>query len=127
MTAVADMSQAGPVAFVVRGAPYGRRSARAELDVVLLAAAVGRPLRLYFIGNALWQVVAGRDPAAAELPAGYRAWAGVSELTDVSAFAEPRRLAWLAGHGYETLLPVVAMEHDRMREDWRGCERVLVL
>lgn len=127
MTRNANAAPFGDVAFVVRGTRYGRRSARSELDVVLLAAAVEHPVRLYFVGSGIWQIVAGGDPASARLPSGYRAWASITELTRVAAFAEPERLDWLAARGYRTVLPVDPMPSARMSAHWRDCVRVLVL
>ncbi len=115
------------IALLVRGQPYARRSARSELDIALLAASVERPLRLYFLGAAVLQLLQDRETGPAELPAGYRAWASLPELTSVQAFAEARRLDWLRARALPLLLDPQPLSPEAMRVHWRDCGRVLVL
>lgn len=114
------------LALVIRSLPYARRSARAELDVALAAAALEWPLHLYFLGAAVLQLVPEREPGPVRLPAGYRAWSGLPELTDVRAFAEPAWLARLARQPAPLLLLPEPLDAAAMREHWRGCAAVSV-
>ncbi|MEJ8568436.1 hypothetical protein [Elongatibacter sediminis] len=115
------------VAMIVRTRPYRQRSARTQLDVALLAAAVECPLRLYFLGAAALQLASAREVGAAQLPAGYRAWASLPELTALHAFVEPDWIDWLQRHGDGPVIDVNPMQTEHMRSDWRACRRVLVL
>lgn len=115
------------IALIVRSPPYRQRAARTQVDVALLAAALDRPLRLYFVGAAVMQLLAARDTADARLPAGYRAWASLPELTSVRVFAEPSWLARLQRSGADLLLQAEPMDAAVMRSDWRDCKTVLVL
>jgi hypothetical protein len=112
---------------VLRSAAYQQRSARSQLDVALLAAALDAPLRLYFMGESALQLVGNRDTRPAGLPVGYRGWASLTGLTSVSAFIEPAWLERLSDLGIEPLLPVKAKSKAQMRTDWRKCARILVL
>ena len=118
---------AGTIGLVMRSGPYHQRSARGQLDVALAASALEQPLRLYFLGAAVLQLLGTREPGAAHLPAGYRAWASLSELTVVTAFAEPGWLEWLAQCGNRPVLPLEAASRQQMQADWRACHKVLVL
>lgn len=115
------------IGLIVRSAPYLQRSARSQLDVALVAAALEAPLRLYFLADAALQLAGGRDARSAGLPAGYRGWASLTEMTRVSAFIEPGWLERMSALGITTLLPAVARSKDQMRADWHKCARLLVL
>ena len=115
------------LALLVRGRPYRQRAARADLDLALAAAALDFDLDLYFLGVAVLQVAAGRDGAAALLPAGYRAWAALPELTGVRAYAERAWLERCARDSIDLLLPVQALDAAGMKARWRECRHVLLL
>jgi hypothetical protein len=115
------------IGLVLRSVPYEQRSARAQLDVALAAAALEQPLQLYFLGDSVLQLLCDRGPAAAQLPAGYRAWASLPELTPVSAFAETAWVEWLQRGNLELSLPLRAASRHQMRADWSACHRVVVL
>jgi hypothetical protein len=115
------------IGLVVRSGPYQQRSARSQLDVALVAAALEAPLRLYFLADAALQLVGERDSRPAGLPAGYRGWASLTGMTKVSAFVEPAWLERMAELGIEPLLPVKARSRAGMRADWQQCARLLVL
>ena len=116
----------GAIGLVLRSGPYHQRSARAQLDVALAAAALEQPLRLYFLGAAVLQLLGCREPAKAHLPPGYRAWASLPELTAVTAFAEAGWLDWLEQNGMTSVLPLETATRQQMQADWRACQRVLV-
>lgn len=115
------------VGLVVRSGPYQQRSARSQLDVALVAAALEAPLRLYFLGSAALQLAGERDARNAGLPAGYRGWASLTGLTGVSGFVEAAWLERLLELGTGPLLPVKARSKAEMRADWQNCARLLVL
>jgi sulfur relay (sulfurtransferase) DsrF/TusC family protein len=115
------------LALLVRGRPYRQRAARADLDLALAAAALDFDLDLYFIGAGLLQLVAGRDGAAALLPAGYRAWGTLPGLTGLRAYAERAWLERCARDGLDLLLPVQALDADGMKARWRRCRHALLL
>lgn len=115
------------IGLVVRPVPYAQRSARAQVDVALAAAALEQPLHLYFLGDSVLQLLSGREPPAAHLPAGYRAWASLPELTLVSAFAETAWVNWLQQARLEVALPIKAASRSQMRAGWSACHRVAVL
>jgi hypothetical protein len=72
-------------------------------------------------------VAAGRDGAAALLPAGYRAWAALPELTALRAYAERAWLERCARDSIDLLLPVQALDAAGMKARWRECRHVLLL
>lgn len=115
------------LALLVRGRPYRQRAARADLDLALAAAALDFDLDLYFLGAGLLQLAAGRDGAAALLPAGYRAWAALPDLTGLRAFAEREWLDRCARDSIELLLPVQALGAAEMKDRWRRCRHALLL
>jgi len=115
------------IGLVVRSAPYQQRSARSQLDVALIAAALEAPLRLYFLADAALQLAGERDARSAGLPAGYRGWASLTGMTRVSAFIEPDWLERMSELGITPLLPVKTRSKDQMRADWHKCARLLVL
>ncbi len=115
---------------VIRSTAYAQRSTRTQLDVALLAASVDFDLRLYFLGAAVLQLTARGDMAAAQLPAGYRAWAslpGLFEHAGLVAFAEPEWLNRLHKNGLQSCLPVQASTASDMRQDWFECDKLLTL
>jgi len=115
------------IGLVVRTDPYRQRAARTQLDVALVAAALGQPLRIYFVGQAALQLLAGRDPAAARLPAGYRGWGSLPEMTSVHAFMENDWHEFLLRNGLEPVLEATPVSRQQMRADWSACRKVLVL
>ena len=112
-------------AFLVTTSPYQQRSARSQLDVALIAAALERPLQLYFLGESAMQLIRQRDLESANLPAGYRAWASLPEMADVETYIEKPWFDRLAG--VELVLNPQALNSKQMRERWETCEKVLVL
>jgi sulfur relay (sulfurtransferase) DsrF/TusC family protein len=123
------MARAGRhrLVLLLRGRPYRQRAARADLDLALTAAALDFDLDLYFLGAALLQLAAGRDGAAALLPAGYRAWGALPDLTGLRAYAEREWLERCARHSIELLLPVQGLDADEMTDRWRQCRHALLL
>jgi hypothetical protein len=82
---------------------------------------------LYFLAGAAMQLAGERDARKAGLPAGYRGWASLPEMTRVSAFIEPGWLERMSELGITPLLPVKARSKEQMRADWHECARLLVL
>jgi len=126
------MNPAAPfcLGLVVRSAAYAQRSARSQLDIALLAASVDFDLRVYFLGAAVLQLTARGDLHPAQLPAGYRAWAGLPELfesAELQVFAEPEWLDKLRSNGLQTCLPTEASTAWDMRRNWTLCDRLLIL
>lgn len=115
---------------VIRSSAYAQRSTRTQLDVALLAATLDFNLHLYFIGNAVLQLIGRGDTSVALLPAGYRAWASLPELSEqgeLQAFAEVAWLDKLSRNGLQTCLPVKACTHFEMRREMIHCDRLLTL
>lgn len=117
----------GRLALLVRDYPYRRRVARASLDTALAAAALEFELELYFLGQAVLQLAAGRDPAPALLPPGYRGWAALPELTDLRAYADRRWLQRCERDGIELVLTPEPLGADDMARRWRACRQALLL
>ena len=115
------------LALVVRSHPYAARSARENLDLALAAAALDRPLQLYFIGAALLQLVAQRDVSAALLPTGYRAWSSLPGLGEAQFYAEREWLKRCERNGLDLMVPVTALGAEEMRAAWRDCRQLLAL
>jgi len=112
---------------LMRCLPYEQRSAREQVDIALTAAALEIPLRLYFQGGSVLQLVNERDTFSARLPPGYRSWGSLTELTAVCAHAEPEWLEMLSESGLATVLDLSPMRLQAMRGDLALCTRVLVL
>ncbi len=115
------------LALIVRGAPYGRRAPRADLDLALAAAALDFELEIYFIGQALLQLAEEHDGTAASLPPGYRAWAALPELGEVRLFGEREWVQRCQRGGITLAVPVEALDAERMRSGWRACRQALVV
>ncbi len=115
---------------IVRGTPYAQRSARTQLDVAMLAATLDFDLHIYFVGNAVLQLIERGDTSAAQLPAAYRAWASLPELlehAESQVFADVAWLDRLRRIGRETCLPVKASTAFEMRQQMDHCDRLLTL
>lgn len=113
--------------FIVRQAPYAQRSPRAQLDFALAAASLEIPLEIYFLGPAVWQLAARRDPQAAGLPGGLKGWAAVAELTPARFFAQAEAFDELAQARTGWLVEVEALEIASMARRWRNCRQVMSL
>lgn len=112
---------------VIRSAPWRGRSNRDQLDIALAAAALGMELDLYFLGEGALQLLTRRDGAAAGLPAGHRAWAGLAELAPTRVFMEAGQYQRLRESNLDTLVGVEPLQGDAMRERQGRCDRLLVL
>lgn len=115
------------IGLVVRAAPYARRAPRADLDVALAAAALDFGVDVFFLGEALLQLAARRDTAAAQLPPGLRGWSALPDLGCARLFAERDWLKRCEREGIELSAPVTALPADEMRRAWARCSQVLVL
>jgi sulfur relay (sulfurtransferase) DsrF/TusC family protein len=115
------------LALLVRTPPYRSREPRAELDVALAALTLDFELEVYFLGDALLQLAANKDGGDAGLPAGYKAWAALSELGTVRLFGESGWLRRCERLGTDLLLQVDGLGAARMKTRWRACDRVIVL
>jgi sulfur relay (sulfurtransferase) DsrF/TusC family protein len=121
------LSATRTIGLLVRSLPYRQRSARAQLDVALVAAALEQQVRLYFLGAAVLQLQPERAPDAAKLPPGYKGWASLPELGEVTAFAEPGWLDRLSKFQGAPILAVTPLTRQEMRTDWQACDRIVVL
>lgn len=115
------------LALIVRQPPYAQRSARAQLDGALAAAALELPLELYFLGEGIWQLAAGRETESALLPRGLKGWAALEEMTKVRYFAEPTACRRLRELDAQTAVPVEVLEPGDMARRWRSCGKVMAL
>lgn len=115
------------LALLVRDRPYRRRAARADLDTALAAAALDLGLEIYFLGGAVLQLAAQRDPAPALLPPGYRGWSALPDLAEIHAYAERGWLRRCERDGIELVLPLEPLDAAAMAERWRVCDRALLL
>jgi sulfur relay (sulfurtransferase) DsrF/TusC family protein len=114
------------LALIVRNPPWGRRAARSDVDPALAAAAMDFRLEVYLLGAALMQLAAERDSSNAMLPAGYRAWAALPDLAEVTFFAEREWLKRCDRAAIRLLLPVQALSAEAMQSGWRACDFVWV-
>ena len=51
-----------PIAFITRHAPHGSAYGREALDAVLATSALTEELALFFIGDGVYQLLAGQQP-----------------------------------------------------------------
>jgi sulfur relay (sulfurtransferase) DsrF/TusC family protein len=114
------------LALIVRNHPWRNRAARADLDVALAAAAMDFGLEVYFLGSALLQLARERDPSAAMLPVGYRAWAALPDLAEAAVYAERGWFERLDGAAIQWILPVQTLSAEAMSLRWRRCNHVLM-
>jgi len=115
------------LALIVTSPPYSSRVARDSIDFSLAAAAMNFDLRVYFPGQAVLQLVAGRDASAAMLPGGYRAWAALPDLSPTRIFVERQWEEYCQSKGLELVMPVEALSAAGMKRSWRVCQNVIVL
>jgi sulfur relay (sulfurtransferase) DsrF/TusC family protein len=123
---VSDVRKARRISLLVRNHPYRRRAPRTDLDTALAAAALDIEVELYFLGRAVLQLAAVRDPEPALLPPGYRGWAALSELSDARLFADREWLQRCAADRIGLSLQVEALHAAEMARRWRLSERVLL-
>jgi sulfur relay protein TusC/DsrF len=112
---------------LVRDGPFRARAPRSQLDMALAAAALEKPLALFFIGHGLLQLLAERDTRTARFPAGLAAWKSLPELTRVSAFACAEDMALLPHRHTALLLDVDVVSRQEMAKLWTACHKVMVL
>ena len=115
------------LALIITAPPYRSRVARDSVDFSLAAAAMDFDLRVYFPGQAILQLVAGRDASAAMLPGGYRAWAALPDLSPSRIFVEQQWEEYCQSKGLELVMPVEALSATGMKRSWRVCQHVMVL
>lgn len=121
-------AQPGPsIGLIVNAPPYRNRVARDGVDFALAAAVMDFELRVYFPGAAILQLVATRDPSAADLPGGYRAWAALPDLSDARIFVERNWDEICRSGGLELTLPVEPLDPEDMQKSWRCCDHVVVI
>ncbi len=82
-------------------------------------------MQLYFLGDAAMQLIWQRDLKSANLPAGYKAWASLPEMSGVETYIETSWFNRLAG--LNLMLNPQSLTMNQMRERWQTCEKVLVL
>ena len=115
------------IALLVQTGPARSRESRAEVDLALAMLAMDAELELYFMGDAILQLAKEKDPSAATLPTGYKAWAALPELGEVKVFAESAWLTRCERRGIELCLPVEGLGIARMKRSWRACGQVLTI
>ena len=124
---MAGQEQSCHLALLVRSSPCTGRETRAEVDLALAALALDFSLEIYFFGDAVLQLAKDKTGAGALVPGGYKAWAALPELGDVTVYAESAWTARCERAGVEWLLPVEQLGPARMKNAWRQCDRVVVL
>lgn len=112
------------LALVVRSDPLADRSARAQLDVALAAAAMDVPLEVFFVGAGARHLASASSTASAGLPSAQRAWPALAGLTAVAAWAEPEIADAADPHGDWVVRPLALAD---MAARWSACRWVLVL
>lgn len=112
------------LALIVRSDPLADRSARAQLDVALAAAALEVPIELFFIGAGARHLLPAAATGAAGVPSANRAWPALAGLTGVSAWAAPGIADAAAPHGDWLVRPLSLQD---MAQRWSACRWVLVL
>ena len=115
------------IALLVHTGPGRSRESRAEVDLALASLALDAELEVYFIGDAILQLAQEKDTAAADLPAGYKAWAALPGLGEARVFAESGWVGRCERLGIGLCLSVEPIGFARMKRDWRRCDQVLVL
>ncbi|MGB9097823.1 sulfurtransferase complex subunit TusC [Erwinia sp.] len=73
------------VAFVFNQAPHGTSAGREGLDAVMAMSALSEDVALFFVGDGVFQLIAGQDPEQI-LSRNYIATFGVLPLYDVEHF-----------------------------------------
>ena len=115
------------LALIIRSGPCRSRESRAEVDLALAALAIDMEVEIYFVGDAILQLAADKDAAAALLPGGYKAWAALPDLGEVRVCAEGSWVNRLERLGIELCTSVEPLGFARMKRDWRRCNHVMVL
>ncbi|KAA9129841.1 hypothetical protein F3N42_13735 [Marinihelvus fidelis] len=111
---------------IVRQPPWQGRSGRDQLDLAMAAASMDVRLELFFVGDGLLQLVAGRQPGAAGLPAAANAWTALHELGPVRFMAEAGPLEAMRASGMAFGVEVEPLSSTDMRARQRDCDRLLV-
>lgn len=118
---------ASSICLLLTAAPFAGREPRAELDVAMAAAAMDFRLEVYFLGDALLQLVDGAQGAAALLPPGLKGWSALPELGEVRLFAAENQLTRLQDLGIFPALEILALDESGMRTRWREAAEVVVM
>ncbi len=111
---------------VVRHGAWRGRSGREPLDVAIAAASMGVTLDLFFTGEGVLQLLAGRSPGDAGLPAAASAWTSLPELGPVRFHVDSERARALQSSGHDLLVDVIPVTPVEMRERQSACDRLLV-
>lgn len=121
------MDRPADLALIFRNAPYRGRAPRADLDLALAAAALDLTVEIYLLGPALLQLAADLQPDAAGLPAGYRAWAALPELTETVVYGEKAWVDYFSRMRTELILPARALSAPQFRTHWRRHDHAMVI
>jgi len=114
------------LALIVCSAPWQERSGREALDLAMSALAMDVSVRLFFIGDGLLQLVAVRQPGAAGLPPGQKAWASLAALGEVAYYAHTEAVDGLLRAGLELVVPLEMLDVGAM-PSYQADHRVLVV
>ena len=111
---------------VIRSAPWQGRAGRDQVDMAIAAASLDIPLELFFVDHGITQLLNGRDPAPAGLPAAASAWTALPELGPVRFSVEAGRHRALSARGCGFCVDVEPVSADEMRARQSACDRLLV-
>ena len=120
-----NVPAADALGLIVRSAPWEERSGREALDLALAAAVMDQPLRLFFLGDGLLQLVDGRDGSSAGLPLGQKAWASLPDLVDTTVHC--RAQDPLAQSDLAWWLRPEPLDDNAWQAALVSCRRLLVL
>lgn len=115
------------LALIIQSPPYQNRAARDGIDFALAAAAMEYELRVYFPGLAIMQLACERNSAEALLPAGYRAWSALPEISAAGIYAERSWMEYFQSRGLKWVMPVKALSASALKQSWRACDHAVVL
>lgn len=102
------------LALVIRSAPWSERSGREALDLAMSALTMDVPVRLFFIGDGLLQLVSERHPEDAGLPPGHKAWASLETLGEVVFYAHSDEVDALVSAGLSLVVAVCSLDTGDM-------------
>lgn len=114
------------LSLIVRSAPWLERSGREALDLALSALTMDVPVKLFFVGKGLLQLVAERSSGEAGLAPGQKAWSSLDALGDVTFYAHGTEVDRLSQAGLALTVSVVRLEVGDMPDKQAGSHVLVV-
>lgn len=116
------------IAYVFSQAPHGNSTGRETLDAVLATAALSENIALFFIGDGIFQLLAGQKPTEV-MVRDYIVTFGVLPLYDIEHIYGCQQSAILRGIAAHSdwILPLRWLEPDGLKQQLLSYDKIINL